>query len=121
MKEEIQEYIDKIWRVDRQSIEPGVFGMAAYGTRRFDAQRDYYVSLPLEEKRKYEDAVIALCRMKDVTKTTFGIYICSQLADVFPVGWKDRVIALVYSLIDAGLPIEGEENAIGWDVYLPLW
>jgi hypothetical protein len=118
MEEDIQRHINQIWQVDRQSIDPNITGMAAFGTERFDAQRDYYKSLSHEEKSKYEDAVIAHCSVKELRKAKLGIYICSQLADVFPAEWKDRVTALVYSLIDIGLPIARESNAITYDLFI---
>ena len=99
----VQEQIEQILRLDKQSITPNIGGMAAYGTR-FDVQREYFRGLPPEEKRTYEEAVMAICRMDDVEKAQLGLYICSELADLFAEDWRDRVADLVESLVEQGLP-----------------
>jgi hypothetical protein len=113
IEEQIHKYIEQILQLDKQSIIPGG-GMGAYGGR-FKLQRSYYESLPPDEKRNYEDAVIAICQVKEVRYANLGLYICSELADLFPKDWKDRVVALVYSIIKGGIPLI-YENTISYSV-----
>lgn len=103
---DVQEQTKQIVRVDRQfSLDNiGVGGMAIYGEK-FNVQRDYYRALLAEEKRAYEAAVIEICRMDDVDNAVLALYICSELANVFPDDWRNRVAGLVHSLIDQGLPL----------------
>lgn len=62
----VQEQIEQILRLDKQSITHNIGGMAAYGAR-FDLQREYFIGLPPEEERSYEEAVLAICRMPERT------------------------------------------------------
>jgi hypothetical protein len=48
--------------------------------------------------------VLALCRVDDAEKAQLGLYICSELADLFANDWSDRVASLVESLVEQGLP-----------------
>jgi hypothetical protein len=113
-EQEIQKQIEQILRLDRESITPNVSGMDAYGSR-FENQRDYYQGLSKEEKRSFESAVITISQMHDVENANLGLYICTELADLFPENWRDRVIDLVQSLIDQDLPI-AYHNSISFAV-----
>jgi hypothetical protein len=104
MNDQVREYITRIFLVDREGISPHMGGMSGYGER-FVRQRNYYSSLSPEEKQIYEDAVVELCLSNNFNQANFGLYICSELADLFPEDWKKRVVDLVNTLVIDGLPL----------------
>jgi hypothetical protein len=102
--QDIRSQQEMILSLDKESTSDRAGGMAGYGTR-FDGQRDYYKSLSQEEKSAYEDAVIAISQVPDAARAEVGLYICGELADLFPTDWGSRVTSLLNRLTERGLPL----------------
>lgn len=100
MKTVTNKYTNEIWSLYQKNAHSS--GMGNYGIG-LDAQRNFYRKLHVLEKSKYEEAVLDLCRNDEFQKANVALYLSSELSDVFPADWVNRVIPIVEELVEKGL------------------
>lgn len=113
-----EKYVNEIWSLHQDNADTRS-GMGGYGVA-FDLQREYYQKLPEDERREYEQAVLVLCQSNEINKAKLALAICSELADVFPSDWAERVMFLTEKLVEKGLQ-PTYTNTITYAVLNLIW